>query len=588
MLNTPPHPEGAYSNANKSGAFRLLVVVFLCCVGFWIYYPALSLPPSLIDDVSNLNSLDRWISDLSRGGIVEALKNTTGMQQRVYNVGFWTLTNLEYRLSGGRPFHWWRLIQLVAVCIVLLRLIERYSVNSWRSYIAAGVGVYLFLSSEVPGAVDLQSLRVNWFRLFATDAYGLFWLALETICLFAFSECPQVAKRWLYGCLAVIFGSLAFSIKLPFLTLAVAPLYMAAAAWLASGNRLLALRFASIASLIAGSFLAYFIVARSAAPPAQNAEYGSNFSLKAAHLADGLKYYVTAFNNMWGWMFLAVIVGTIISIGTHWKKRREMPRQFVLLVYATVFTICALGIYLPWNFRLPRYMLPAHFGLCLLTGLLLDQLLDTARLPKVSISAIILSVAVVTLALLLPWALFFMLAITPVLARVFKKPFAQTIILTAFAVGLAFQVACLPVSRSATNNYYVGREFANWDLTKQVLKFAAGGNQLCFAGDPADEHIGSMIGHVMRLGVEPHVVSTTSDECTSDSIVLVSKVLSPPSEQERFSKSTPIISLNQDNPAIKVPVNFWEFRRRMLNQGINAKPYDIWNIDYVWRFYPNT
>lgn len=121
----------------------------------------------------------------------------------------------------------------------------------------------------------------------------------------------------------------------------------------------------------------------------------------------------------------------------------------------------------------------------------------------------------------------------------------------------------------------------------QALKYSSEGRTIYYAGDLGNEHIGSMMGHIARLGIEPAFAALAdSEDLSSSAIVLIHLVLSPQELQNEWSQKTPLVELSLPSPEFKVPVSFWSFRRRLFDlEDHIGLTYDTWVMDDIWRFY---
>jgi len=567
-----------------------LGILFIFLFGFWMTYPALSLPHAIIDDQVILDNSSRWFKLIGEGNIREAVAGDFGVQARVFNLGFTGLNAIRYRLTGLQPYHWIRLGQLALVAAAMFWIVSRVPERRMASMVGAGLAVLLFLVAEVPMGIDLQALRVNWFRLFTADPDALTFLLPHFIAVAAIYNGGHGRLSVLVlSLLAVVCGAITFSIKIPYLAMVCAPTaVLAVCAWFYRDRKAAIVLVAIIVSVLA-LFFGYSQVLRGMAPPADQAGYTQSYSLKAGHLFDGFKYYWMQLWDMLGPFFPALLAGLVILAIHFWNDRRSNKKSIGLFLYLLAFTVLGFGMYIPWNHRLPRYMLAGVAGLAMLSGLCsgygLHRLHSVYKSNMKGLLALPLGMAAT---LLPPLALVAVLVMAVGLSGLRRvKDYSHPLIAGVALAGILYIGLITPVVRSATNNHYVSREFANWQATLTVLKLSAEGKTVCFAGDVYDEHIGSMAGHIARMGIEPKTASTSDQEkCTSGSYILVHKVLSPPEIVQSLPLDNLVKQINIARDSYEVPISFWEFRKRLLGQEKASSLYrNTWASEYVWRFY---
>lgn len=569
---------------------RWIITVVLTLLALWIFYPALSLPPSLIDDFVLLQNYERWVQHMGAGNYVTAIREDIGSQQRVFNLGFMVSNTISYRLSGGQPFHWLRLVCLLVVCVATWRISVGRAGQCLSGLCGAGLAVALFVTGEVPGSVDFQSLRGNWIRLFTTDASVLVVLSLYLLSLLAMVRRAEDGRRWWPQWLcAALLGCVVFMFKLPFfgVVLAASLAALVPAALLRRKKLSLALLGASL--FTAAAFAAYNAVMRSLVPPVEGRTYGSEVTFTFAHMMSGWKYYIGLYWDMLGPMFPALLAAAAILAVQLVRRRHTHFVPLLTLLVITAVTVASIGIYTPWNYQVPRYALVGFWGLCLLAGFCFPYAARALRvITKTRPAWLALALVGLALPLLPMWVFLAALLVLVAVGVTSRFRMALPVITGVMLSGALYLAFITPLSRAATNNALISREFANWNATLEMLKHSARQQKVCFAGDVYDEQVGSMGGFIRRWGIEPQIFATTdAAHCTSASLILVHGILTPVDQRERY-KALPLEkSFDLRHPSYRVPVSFWVFRDRLLKRpdGLPAFTHDTWSMDYVWRLY---
>src|SRR5690606_26534175 len=140
--------------------------------------------------------------------------------------------------------------------------------------------------------------------------------------------------------------------------------------------------------------------------------------------------------------------------------------------------------------------------------------------------------------------------------------------------------------RTSAKYVYVHREKANWEMTMTLLKFSAQNRTMCFAGNIADEHLGSMVGLVDRMGILPRLYSVNDKaKCGPNSLILIHRWLSSADAQNFVGNRHMIKEIGAVPGGIPVPVSFWDFKRRLGEQTLSESMVNYWQTDYIWRLY---
>ena len=580
------------SSSSQLPIRRWLTTAALVLFGFWLYYPALSLPPSIIDDYVVVENADHWVDNLKKRDISTAISKDLGLALGVYNLGFMLENTFRYRLAGNQPHHWFRLLQLVFVCGFLFSMVYRLGRKSTWSYVGACAAVMLYLVAEVPGSIDMQSLRANWFRQFTAEPDILMMQAAHIVCIFTL-----IARRntrlqsGLLMAAVFVTGCAIFTLKNPNAASVVFPLLTLALYHLIRRQGRRGFMFFALAVAVACTAVVYRVALQPFAPVREGHAYGSNFSMQPSHLVEGVLYLAKTFGDVLGPAYPAITASVIILVGWLWRRRNQPEHSLLLpaVLYLATVAIVSVAIYIPWNARLPRYFtisiyfISALLGLVLSVGLpVLWALIKERRLYLGWILAGAVSV------LLPPWFLWFAAAAAVIISATRHWRAALPYLGGMAAVSAVYILFTLPVSRNAANNYYVGREFANWHVTLAVMKASAEGKSVCYAGDVFDEHIGSIAGHINRMGIQPLLYGIDdADHCSSSSMILVNKVLSPPDLQQKYAGLPVVTQYDIPEPEYKVPVSFETFRQRLLTRPAPpaALTYDVWSLEYAWRLY---
>lgn len=569
---------------------QVLLLGLLACWGVWLYSAALGLPPSLVDDYAQLDNLHNWVEAYRQGQLIESLKTHTSIVNRTYNLGFHIITALQYGLTGGKPFHWLKLVELAFVSVMLFGVVLRGVAGRWIGFAAAYLAVFLFLSVDVPGGIDLHGLRTSWFRLFASDSMGLVFLSAHVFCLSRLMPVNSGWRQWLWVVSAVVTGFVATTVKIPFIGLVTGPLVCAVAAALIARQWRTATRISMVFGAILGMFaLFFFAVKRLADSSEVSAEaYGTNYSLSLDSMLAGAKFTWETLFSAYGPLLPAIAAMCVVGLVTSWKARAENPRHFLLLMYLLAFTVCAAAIYFPWNGRLPRYLLCTHFGVAALAGMAFNESVQAIASPSARrVPQSILAGAGAAATLLPPLVLYAFLA-AALLLCLWRRWTGATLISAAGLVGLLYILAIVPLLRSSLNNFYVAGEQANWHAVQDVIRYSQEGRTVYFGGNTRDEQIGSMAGHIKLMGVNPLLkpLPDGTDSLTTGMLVLLHRHLSPEEYHVRFARQMPVSEYGFPRPDFKVPVPFQGFRRRLLRQEDHYhKAYDSWVMDPLWQFY---
>jgi hypothetical protein len=94
-----------------------------------------------------------------------------------------------------------------------------------------------------------------------------------------------------------------------------------------------------------------------------------------------------------------------------------------------------------------------------------------------------------------------------------------------------------------------------------------------------------MTGYLQRLGIEPKFYAVTDPRCTSESLVLVHRLLTAPAEIRKFEHMKIVYETNLPESTYEVPLSFWKFRKMLFSPGAKKYLTETWYSRYVWRMY---
>src|SRR5690606_19833544 len=117
--------------------------------------------------------------------------------------------------------------------------VSRIPVRRASSAAGAVLAVLLFIAAEVPSGIDLQALRVNWYRLFTADPDCLTFLMPHFIAVaIIYGKVQGRLEMVFWSLVAIICGAITFSIKIPYLAMVCGPTaVLAVCAWIYRDRR---------------------------------------------------------------------------------------------------------------------------------------------------------------------------------------------------------------------------------------------------------------------------------------------------------------------------------------------------------------
>lgn len=597
-LSDPPGKVPTTPCSRWLGILGPLVAFLFVASGIVVFYgAALDLPASLIDDALVLVNSDKLWSNWEKHGFLEALKRDELNLSRTFKPGATLLYAYANRLFHESRYAMHMMILLllgVTACgIVFIPLLDvrRWS-KSWPAGWTAIAGLpagFLFLGAEVPGWSGLQSLCANWYRLHTSESLTCACTAVHGILLVVGLGSGRRSWRLVLLALSTLSLLVAGTFKVTAFA-QLGPLFVLAlilAIARVPGWKSLGIVLAGALVLLGG----YGLFLRTIAPSAGDKTYTSVYSVNWTEVRKSWDFYRESLTNMYGVFYPFLLPAIAVRVICESRQRRgwrEVLSRNAMLVYWLLGFVVAVAATLPWPYRLPRYLLPAHMMFCLALGTETMLQIQWARsaigwsrwlLVPVGAAALLwlplpaTTAGVIVLALVARWRK--------------HDAWAQGPLIGVFVVGLIYFGFFAWKAHLAMINEFVAREHSNAAMMESMKEHFIRKRVVGYFGDPADERIGSMVLLINRsckcqaslLGVQK------TGEVEGKEVILVEN---PPAHRGvpavpgPLAWHKPVAEFKSEKP-INRPINFWRWRRKLqaraeLSMTLEALPSSGWTV----------
>ncbi|NLD61661.1 hypothetical protein GX645_04350 [Candidatus Sumerlaeota bacterium] len=588
------------------GGFHLLLAtllfVVLIIIGYWFYWDAASLPFSLIDDVSMFDHGKIVLSSLEQGGPVGLFADADPRFANSYRPSIDLVSAGLYLLANLRMAHIVHLALLALTCLFIMMIAYRATGTrqALGALIGSWIGAVLFLTAEIPGATDFQSLQANWFRLFTTDSYAVFFASAGCFAIL----CAWRAKRWWSVWPLMLIGALLLMLviftKLIFAPIALILLWVICCAALIRKRNAAWSAFASL--ILIASVICFYAGKTDLFSKGIQGQYTSQYADATSNWLGTLSQYSTLIiDQLFGIIFLWIILTLLLRYNRtiHLHPSRFIAGFFtegMLIIGAATFFVG----YLAWPHIYARYMLGTTMFLCALIGVLASQQLQAVfagrKLTNI-LRNLLFILAGMAVVLICPTQyiiiVFVLLIIT--LWRSYGRQALHAFLLGILLLGTAYIMKTGQISSRALKADYVTAEhlrdtaviphiYSLWNDGKTIGVAVKTDNNI------KNEVIASIADYARQKGIVPRLTPITdlSTSATKCDVLLHTSVLSPanllPATDEHLTSGSAIFALSKNEVAI--PVSFSVWRNRVLKScGKNYSLIENKPINDTWGFY---
>jgi hypothetical protein len=372
--DTSSHPP---SNIRWATIISIICFLIPSFFGFRLYQTALSLPPSLIDDMLISKDTARFFTYKPQLGCIGALQRCESVTGLYGNLGFLLFRFYSYQLSHHNPLvqHVLRLMTLCCIAGLISVLVaapgglftldQPGPMGKWRiaQLTLALLAGITFCVIEVPGWSNRQALQAHWLRLHTTDPPAALCLLLHVIFLCFTIRCPTTPPQWhryLFGFLSALFLVASATQRPTTAAYAFCLVVIIIIFYLIKHPALRITLFVltSWAILFTGYYLLLGIIRQHLSFVSGN-RYGAAFSLAPSTIYAGWLTYNNMIEYTTGPLVPLVTTSFALRFASSLKNLFQLKvfveKNFVQL-YSFFASCCGLMIFLPWPHYLARYL----------------------------------------------------------------------------------------------------------------------------------------------------------------------------------------------------------------------------------------
>lgn len=571
--------ESGNSRRAATWAAWLICIAILAGVFVWGYGPAVFLPPSLLDEAIVWRNADLFVKRLAEEGVKSAFRNDMSVGLGLANPGMTVVQVIVFAMAGHDliKLHTVKLVALAWVVTVTLLLGLLAGQRGQRVFgvggaCAALVAGTMLMLAEVPGWHTVHGLRANWYRLHTTDSTLVVFLGAHVVLFFAALRL-RGRRSILFAAGAVLALVAAESIKVTAAAILLPAGVLALALWAGGDVRSKPAAWTAVSALAAT--LAYAVIpAILMTSAAQGRTYASSYSLAPQHLAEAASYFATSYRAAFG-PLLALLAISVAVRAVKAARTGCTVRQFIAGNATLLYLLCAwlalTAVYLPWEYQVPRYMLPAVPWLCAAIGYEICQWSAEQDVSRRLFVLLFLSGALAVI--LLPDWLLLPVGAGALCLLPTRWPRLQprAFLLGAFCVAFAWFVFSGVISQRALMASYVAGEYDQAKVLEEVVRIARTGRPIGVVGNAQDEQVfGLAYQAERRFQAYPEFRGVRSRaQAEALDVILVASKLGLPRPESQLADLKVIREYGAER-TVYVPLRFRTLQRNLLRGRLLA------------------